>query len=285
MSVVISAIARTALIFILTLIVFRLIGRNRASRPTFFDLIGAVIIAETAAATSMKLVSLPIGLTVLVAWALLSIAVAYLSLKSKRVRDLVQGKEIVLINHGKVLDDKLFEARMSPEDLLSHMRHKNVFKFADVEFATLEPDGEVALLLNNDNQPLTPKTVGLQVGRESVPQTIILDGTIMDEPLTAMGLNRNWLMTEIGKIGVAHENIFLAQVDSFGQLYLDLYDDNIQLPQPKTKELAFATLKKTQADCELYSLQTRNQAAKAMYQNAAASLQTTIEELEPILIR
>jgi uncharacterized membrane protein YcaP (DUF421 family) len=207
------------------------------------------------------------------------------SLKSKAVRDVAQGKETVLINHGKVLEDNLLEVRYSPEDLLSQLRKKNVFKVADVEFAVLEPTGEVSVLLKKDQQPVTAKTMGMNIGLESVPQTVMLDGIIMDEPLTAMGLNRRWLHTELEKVGVAPENVFIAQVDSAGQLYLDLFDDAIRLPQPKTKELAYATLKKCQADCELYALATKHPDAKEMYGHCSRELSQAIEELEPWLKR
>ena len=206
-----------------------------------------------------------------------------LAIKYKAVRDIVQGKEMVLINHGKVLEDKLMEARLTSEDLLSQLRKKNVFNFADVEFAVLEPTGEVSALLKKNKQAVTPRTLGLDAGQESVPQTVMLDGIIMDEPLTAMGLNRKWLHTELEKVGVAPENVFIAQVDSLGQLYLDLFDDSIQVPKPKTKELVYVTLKKCQADCELYALGTKRADVKKMYANSSVKLLEVIQDLEPLL--
>ncbi|MGE5403546.1 MAG: DUF421 domain-containing protein, partial [Candidatus Saccharibacteria bacterium] len=207
------------------------------------------------------------------------------AVKSKMVRDLVQGKETVLINHGRVLEDKLMEAQMTPEDLLSRLRTRNVFNFADVEFAVLEPDGQVSTLLKKDKQPVSATTLGMQVNLESVPQTVMLDGVIVDDHLSAMGLNRNWLYTELEKIGAAPENVFIAQVDSTGQLYLDLFDDAVQVPQPKAKELLYSTLKKCQADCELFALGTKNQAAKQMYSACSDTLEDIVLELEPLLKR
>ncbi|MCL0081416.1 DUF421 domain-containing protein, partial [Peptococcaceae bacterium] len=129
------------------------------------------------------------------------------------------------------------------------------------------------------------QTLGLTVGAENVPQTVMLDGIIMDEPLTAMGLNRQWLHIELEKVGIAPENVFIAQVDSAGQLYLDLFDDALQIPKPKIKAMAYATLKKSQADCEMFALSTMHPAAKVMYSQSAAALKKIIQELEPILKR
>lgn len=282
----INVLFRSTGLFIFTLLLVRLIGKRQTSRLTFFDLTTCVVIGVMAAAISLNLVgNLANGLIALAVWTLFPMLIYLLSIKYKAVRDIVQGKETVLVNHGKVLEDKLLETRLTPEDLLSQLRKKNVFNFADVEFAVLEPTGEVSALLKKDKQPLTPKSFGLKVGRESVPSTVILDGIMMDEPLTAMGLNRRWLHTELEKAGVAPENVFIGQVDSMGQLYLDLFDDTIQVPKPKAKELAHATLKKCQADCELYALGTKQPVAKKMYENSSKILSDVIEELKPLLKR
>lgn len=273
-------------VFAITLLAVRLMGKRQTSHLTFFDLITAIVIGVLAAATSLNLTrGLINGLAALAVWILLPIFLFWLALKYKTVRDILQGKETVLINHGKVLEDKLKEVRFTPEDLLSHLRRNNVFKAADVEFAMLEPSGDVSVLLKKANQPVTASTIGLQVNHESVPQTVMLDGVVMDEPLTAMGLNRNWLHTELEKAGVAPENVFIAQADSLGQLYLDLFDDVAQVPQPTTKDLVYATLKKCQADCEMYALGTKAASAKKTYSRCAAELDQIILELKPLLKR
>jgi uncharacterized membrane protein YcaP (DUF421 family) len=281
-----EVLLRSIGLFFVTLLLVRFIGRRQTSRLTLFDLITAIVIGGITAAISLNLVpNLVHGLVALVVWTVLPALIYLLAIKSKAVRDIVHGKETVLINHGKVLEDKLMEARYTPEDLLSQLRKKNAFKVADVEFAVLEPTGEVSVLLKKDQQPVTPKTAGINAGLESVAQTVIMDGTIMDEPLTVMGLNRNWLHTELEKAGVTLENVFIGQVDSAGQLYLDLFDDVIQVPKPKTRELAWATLKKCQADCELYALGTKQPEAREMYGKSAMVLADTINELEPLLKR
>ncbi|MBM7866507.1 DUF421 domain-containing protein [Heliobacterium gestii] len=280
------ALLRSTAVFLLILAGARLLGKRQLSQLTLFDLIVVVAIGVVAGALSLNLAGdLASALMAIVVWIGFPIALFYLSIKFKTVRDLVQGKETILINHGKVLDARLMEARMSPEDLLSQLRRKNVFNFADVEFALLEPSGDLSVLLKKEKQPVTAATLERKVGHESAPQTVILDGNFLDEPLAAMGLNRRWLHEELEKIGVAPENVFLAQVDSVGQLYVDLFDDAINLPQPKTKELLFVNLKKAQADCELYALATKDSQAKQMYTEAAGVMAETVRDLQPLLKR
>ncbi|GAB6157251.1 DUF421 domain-containing protein [Desulfotomaculum varum] len=281
-----AVMGRSLGILALVLLLLRLTGKRQISQLTLFDLVTVIVIGVTAAALSLQIIANPVhGLAVLAVWTLLPALLYLLAIKYKSLRDLITGQETILINHGKVLEDKLMEARFTPEDLLSKLRQKNAFKVADVEFAVLEPNGEVSVMLKKQHQPVTAAALGWQVNQESVPQTVMLDGVIMDDHLTALGLNRNWLQTELEKAGVAPENVFIAQVDAAGQLYLDLFNDAIQVPQPKTKALAYATLKKCQADCEMYALGTRLPKAKELYSRCADQLDAVISELKPLLKR
>ncbi|MDX5875379.1 DUF1657 domain-containing protein, partial [Bacillus cereus group sp. BfR-BA-01344] len=74
-------------------------------------------------------------------------------------------------------------------------------------------------------------------------------------PLSASGHNRAWLHAELEKLGVVIENVFLGQVDSYGQLTIDIYNDKLQMPSPQNKPLLLASLKKCHADLELFSLE------------------------------
>ncbi|MEW9674554.1 DUF421 domain-containing protein, partial [Ammoniphilus sp. 3BR4] len=199
--------------------------------------------------------------------------------------DLVRGRETVLIKHGKVLEDNLKEVKYTGEELLSQLRRKNVFNMADVEFAVMEANGEVSVMLKSEQTPITPKHLEWKVASQAEPQTIILDGNILDEGLRNQGLNRAWLKVELDKLGISPENVFIGQVDSSGELYVDLFDDAIQIPKPTTKDLLFATLKKCEADLELFALATEDEATKKMYQDLAGQLTRVITDVRVQLKR
>ena len=110
-----------------------------------------------------------------------------------------------------------------------------------------------------------------------------MDGKIMDEALSIMGLNRGWLKEKLDAQGLRAENVFLAQVDGAGQLYLDLADDQLNMPQPQEKASLYALLKKCEADLELFALSTQDNAAKAMYAKHAEQMQQLLHQLKPLL--
>lgn len=282
LDIVIRSVVAFAYLFILT----KIIGKRQIRQITYIEYIVGISIGSIAAFMATDMDG-PIyhSLIALTIFALFPVLLEWLSLKSKTVRNLVQGNATILIKDGKILEDNLKSERMTTEDLLEHLRMKNVFRVADVEFALMETSGDLSVLLKSQHQPMTPQQLGLKVSPAEEPQTVIMDGVILDEPLANNGLNRNWVRAELEKAGVALENVFLGQVDKGGQLYLDLYDDKLKVAQPIEMKLTFATLKKCQADLELYALGTQDERMKRTYQGDSQELQKVIDTVKPLLMR
>jgi hypothetical protein len=181
------------------------------------------------------------------------------------------------------MEDNLKKEKYTIDELLALLRKKDVFDISEVEFALLEANGDFSVMLKKQNQPITPKDLNLSVAAVKEPQTIIMDGNILDEPLSTIGLNRNWLHTELDKLGVILDNVFLGQANSNGELTVDLFDDKLKVPSPQEKPLMLATLKKCQADLELFALGTESKEAKEMFSKNSEKLQRAIDEVAYIL--
>jgi uncharacterized membrane protein YcaP (DUF421 family) len=78
--------------------------------------------------------------------------------------------------------------------------------------------------LKPDRRPLTLQTLGLKSPQERFPRIVIMEGTVLERPLAKLGLDRNWLNKELAKANKKLEDVFMAQVDSRGNLHIDLYD-------------------------------------------------------------
>jgi uncharacterized membrane protein YcaP (DUF421 family) len=279
-----AVIIRSLSLFVLVWLSTRLIGKRTISRVKPFNFMGYIVLAIVATLMSLNLVNLISGFIVLLTWLILPIALDYLSIKSQVIHQLINGKETVLIKHGKIMEENLIQLRMTGEDLLAELRSKNIFNLTDVEFAVMETNGELNAYLKSDKKPVTAHDLGEKVVPQAEPQTIIMDGNILNEPLFSLGLNQEWLKVELDKMGVALENVFLAQVDSSGDLFLDLFDDAVEIPQPKVKELLYASLQKVQADLSAFSLQTDNKNAKGMYIRDSQKIEILLDKLRPYLL-
>jgi uncharacterized membrane protein YcaP (DUF421 family) len=274
-----------SLVFLVALFfITKLLGKKQLSQLSFFEYVSGITIGSIGAEVAMGLEkSIMHGLLGLVIFAGVPFLAGLLSLKSKTFRDFMEGKGVVFIKNGKIMEDNLKQERYTTDELLELLRQKDVFQVADVEFAVLEASGELSVLLKKENQPLTAKDLGVKVAPIKETQTVIMDGKILDEPLSTINQSRNWLNTELDKLGVTIENVFLGQVDSYGQLTVDLFDDKLEVPPPQEKPLLLATMKKCQADLELFAFGTEAKEAKDMYGKNSEKLQEAIDKVTHIL--
>lgn len=274
-----------ALTLLIILFLFtKWLGSKQLSQLNIFEYISGVVLGGIVAIHVSTLEStFHHALIAMFIWFIVPYAVEFLSIKSKKFRNFAQGKSKILIQNGKIMEDNLKKEHFSTDDLLESLREKNIFKVADVEFAVLEPTGKVSVLPKRDYRPLTAKDLGIKLAPDHEPQTVIMDGRPLLEPLANLSLNPTWLEAELEKMNVSIENVFLGQVDSDGQLTVDLYDDKIAVPTPTQKPLLLATMKKCQADLELFALSTNNPTTKKMYEKNSQKLQQAIEMISPFL--
>ncbi|OKP94854.1 DUF421 domain-containing protein [Paenibacillus sp. P46E] len=279
-----EVIWRTVFAVVVLFFLTKLLGKRQVSQLSFFEYITGITVGSIAAYISLDTdKTWHLGIIALIVWVAFSLGIEFLQVKSKKARDFIDFKSTVLIKDGKILEDNMKKERLTTDELLEELRKKDVFKVADVEFAIMESDGAINVLLTRENQPLTPKHLGVKVAPEQETQAVIMDGKIMDEPLDTLGLTRGWLQGELEKLNLTAENVFLGQVDSYGELTVDLYTDNVEVPQTQEKPQLYALLKKCEADLELFSLSTQNEQAKKMYGRCSEQLQNLLQKLKPFV--
>lgn len=280
----IEVVLRSLTLIIVLFTLTKILGARQLSQMNVFGYITGVVIGGIVAFHTFDPDShLLYAIIAIFIWFMVPFIVEKITLKSKVARDFVEGKSTVFIQDGKIMEDNLKKQGYSTDDLLEKLRDKDVFLASDVEFAVLEPDGVLNVLLKRENRPLTTKDLGITLAPQKEAQTIIMDGRVLHESLANLNLNIAWLETELEKINVSLENVFLGQADTDGQLYVDLYDDTLAVPSPSEKPLLFAAMKKCQADLELFALSTENPHSKKIYETNARRLQTAINMVEVYL--
>src|SRR5699024_2805548 len=271
----IEIIVRSSILLIALFLITKWLGKKQISQFNTFDYISSIVLGGIVAIHSSTLqYPLYYGLFAMLIWFSIPLFIRLISLKSKTFRDFTQGTSTIIIQNGKIMEDNLKKEGFSTDDLLHQLRQKDVFNIADVEFAVLEPSGAMSVLPKKDYIPPTAKDLGLQLAPHKEPQTVIMDGKVLLEPLANLSLNPTWLETELEKLNVSIENVFLGQVD---------HDDQSVVPNPTQKPLLLATMKKCQADLELFALATKNKQSKQMYETNSQRMQKAIERVERYL--
>jgi uncharacterized membrane protein YcaP (DUF421 family) len=223
---------RSTFAFITLLVLTRLIGKKQLSQLTFFDYVNGITIGSIAASISIDLSVETIPSWVgLLTWTLWVILLGVVDLKSRRWRKFIDGEPTVVIQNGKILESKLEQLNYNIDDLRTQLRMQGAFNIAEVEFAILESNGELSVLKKSQHLPLTPADMSIPTVYKGIAVELIMDGKIIDQNLAQLGLSQEWLLRQILDQGYKLEDVFYAELDTSGNLYIDNRDDLDKIPQ------------------------------------------------------
>lgn len=188
-------ILKTTLTFITLLILTRMLGKKQLSELTFFNYITGVTIGSLAANTIINTSSQYLNEMIkLIWWILLTIFVTLISLKSSRVRVLLEGEPIMVIKNGKIVEEALKSTKINLDDLSMLLRSKDIFSITEVDYAILESNGELSILKKQENQ----KTQN----RLYMPIEIIIDGNLVYKNLKELNIDKTWIYKELKNQGI-----------------------------------------------------------------------------------
>ena len=71
---------------------------------------------------------------------------AYITLKSLRLRKLVDGSPSILVKNGVIQEKELKATRINIEELSMMFREQGIFSIKEVDYAILEQNGQLSIL-------------------------------------------------------------------------------------------------------------------------------------------
>lgn len=217
-----TVILRTFFLYIIILVTFRLMGKREIGQLSIIDFVISIMIAEMAVISiedpkKPMLESLvPIGLLIII-----QIGLAFISLKSERIRHLLDGRPVTIIDEGDIQEDEMKKQRYNFDDLLLQLREKDIKNLSDVEFAILEPNGSLSVFKKDKEEAENEKDIpfpGL-----AMPIPVILDGKVEKSNLEKINQTSLWLRQQLRKLGYRDvKKISYCSVDQYGKFFIDL---------------------------------------------------------------
>lgn len=212
----ITAFARTLILYLLLMLGLRLLGKRQIGDFEPSELVLTLIISDLAS-VPMQNYGIPLANGVLPILTLLSLSmlVSFISLKSVRFRAIVCGKPALIVYDGRILQQNMAKNRITVDELFEQLRTQGYSDLHAVKYAILETNGQLSILPYTRESPLTPQGAGLNlVDRVTLPILIIEDGHILDENLAISGHDRNWLSDQLQKNGLkSAQEVFFLTVD------------------------------------------------------------------------
>ncbi|MBC6974614.1 DUF421 domain-containing protein [Bacillus sp. Xin] len=209
---------RTVLLYFIMLLIFRVMGKREIGELSILDLVVFIMLGELAVLgiidADRPVWDQIVPMAVIV---IIQMVLAYASLKSGKIRHLIDGEPAIIVRKGKIDEKQMRKQRYNMDDLLMQLREEGIGDIRDVEYAILEASGKLSVFhkqkgeKNKDDTPIF-----------SFP--LIIDGEMQQSHLHMIEQSEEWLVRKLKNIG--YSDITEISYCSFqnGEFFVDLKD-------------------------------------------------------------
>lgn len=195
-------------------IIAKFIGRKQVSQLDFFDYITGITIGSIAAEMATELEEPWMPLIAMIIYGSVTLLLSSVTIKFPRVRKFLNGTPTILMDHGKLYRENLKKSKLDLSEFMVLCRQQGYFDLTDIQTAVFEYNGKLTILPVSSQRPATPNDLNLAPEQELLFTELIMDGRVLDENLSRMGLNRVWLEKQLKASGVqSADEVFLAVCD------------------------------------------------------------------------
>ena len=185
---------RTIILYLILILVIRLMGKRQIGEMEASEFVVTMLVANLAA-IPMQDGGIPLfsGLVPILTVLGVELVLSTLSLRSVRLRKLLCGKPVLLIENGRILQENLRRTRVTLDELTGHLREKDVLDLRAVQYAILETNGNLSVFPYPAEKPASAKDAGIQARRQFLPLTIVSDGQLLKDNLAKAGKDEAWV--------------------------------------------------------------------------------------------
>ena len=221
---------RTAIIFIVLLVIMRLMGKRQIGEMQPFELVITLLIAELAC-IPMADVSIPLlyGIISVVTIFVLHEIMTLLDLKLKPLKSLISGKPSVVVNKNGIDDYQLKRNNLDVSDLIESLRTAGYFSLDAVDYALYEANGTFSALPNQNYEQM----------QTSLPLVIIDNGKYDQKNLKITGLKQSYFDEILKEQNIkSPKEVLVLTADGTGKIYLQVKKRkfstfNVEYPEGK----------------------------------------------------
>ena len=208
---------RTSVLYIFVIAIMRMMGKRQIGELLPAELVVTLLLSEIIAIpmqdNDISLVSAIVPVLVLVGFEIL---ISVISLKSVKIRSLMQGNSIIIIRDGKLDLKKIKELRFTIDDILEALRQKDIFDISKVQYAVVETNGTISVMLKPEYEPVTREDLKLEFEDSGMPCAVIVDGRIIKTDFECCNMTMEKLKKIIKKDKINVDNTLLMTIDKKG---------------------------------------------------------------------
>ena len=210
---------RTVVLYLVLIAVVRLMGKRQIGQLEPSEFVVAMLVADLAAIPMQDgAISLLNGLVPILTVLAMELILSGLSMRSIRLRKLLCGKPVILIENGKINQRNLKRTQVTLDELSGHLRQKDVLDIQTVQYAILETDGNLSVFPYPAELPASAKDAKIKASKQSLPVTVVSDGRLLKENLQVAKKDGAWLRRVLQEHKTTLENTYLLTVDESGRV-------------------------------------------------------------------
>ena len=195
---------RTIIMYFFVVITLRLLGKRQIGELEPSELVVTIVISEVAALpiqdVSQPLLGSLVAIFILV---ILEIIVSFCAYKSFGARKLLYGTPSVFYEKGKINQREMEKQRFNLNDLLECVRNTGASGLSEVDFVIMETNGNVSVILNSKNKPVTASDLNLSPAPSLLSYVLVDNGTVNRNNLKRLGFDDVWLKKQLRKNGIS----------------------------------------------------------------------------------
>ena len=217
----ITVFLRTILIYLMVTGAMRLMGKRQIGQLEVSELVTTLLLSEIAT-LPIENPDIPVlhAVVPVVTLLMLEVGMALLLSRCPRLRRKLEAPPSMLICRG-VLDQKeLARNRLSVEEVLAGLRQQGIGDPAEVDYAMLEKNGQLSVLLKEPYRPVTVKDAGLVVEREGMMHVLISGGAVNEYNLRLLGKDETWLEDVLKRKKARRKDVLCLLCNDAGKVTL-----------------------------------------------------------------
>ena len=205
---------RTLILYSLLILVIRLMGKRQIGQMEASEFVVTMLVANLAS-IPMQDEGIPLffGMIPILTVLGMELCLSALSLRSIRLRRLLCGKPVILIENGRILQENLRKTRVTIDELTGLLRLKDVMDLRSVRYAILETNGSLSVFPYAEEKPASAADAGIAVRQQYLPFTIICDGCLIEENLRKAKKDTLWLQKVLQDHNAQLQETWLLTVD------------------------------------------------------------------------
>lgn len=211
------SLIRTVILYSAVIFAVRVMGKRQIKEMQASEIVVTLMISNIAAMPMQEVgISIFTAIIPIITLVVMEVGMSYLMLKSPQFRQTISGLPVVVIEKGEINQAAMRSLRFSNEDLFEELRKKDVFNIASVEYAIIETDGTLSVLLKSGELPATASQVQADDGKSGLNVLIISDGSVDRHSASLVGWTTQKIALALNAEHVTIDDVFIMSGNANG---------------------------------------------------------------------